>query len=56
MLPVWIQPIVIEPADLKNFWIPVLGMAGHHDRYAPNADPLECQARSHVLITKESMT
>jgi pimeloyl-ACP methyl ester carboxylesterase len=27
----WLQPVVIEPADLKNISIPVLVMAGDHD-------------------------
>jgi len=27
----WLQPIVIEPADLKKISIPVLVMAGDHD-------------------------
>jgi pimeloyl-ACP methyl ester carboxylesterase len=28
---VWLQPVVIEPADLKMISIPVLVMAGDHD-------------------------
>ncbi|MGA3040749.1 MAG: alpha/beta hydrolase [Bryobacteraceae bacterium] len=27
----WLQPVVIEPADLKKISIPVLVMAGDHD-------------------------
>lgn len=27
----WLQPVVIEPADLKTISIPVLVMAGDHD-------------------------
>jgi pimeloyl-ACP methyl ester carboxylesterase len=27
----WLQPVVIEPADLKKISVPVLVMAGDHD-------------------------
>ena len=36
----WLQPVVIEPADFKKIQIPVLVMAGDHD-FSPVEDNAE---------------
>ena len=59
----WLQPVVIEPADLKKISIPVLVMAGDHDftsveenaeifRDLPNGQLIIVPASNHGTFTK----
>jgi pimeloyl-ACP methyl ester carboxylesterase len=59
----WLQPVVIEPADLKKISIPVLVMAGDHDftsveenaeifRGLPNGQLIIVPASNHGTFNK----
>jgi pimeloyl-ACP methyl ester carboxylesterase len=59
----WLQPVVIEPADLKKISIPVLVMAGDHDftsveenaeifRDLPNGQLIIVSASNHGTFNK----
>jgi len=59
----WLQPVVIEPADLKKIAIPVLVMAGDHDfttveenaeifRDLPNGQLIIVPASNHGTLNK----
>jgi pimeloyl-ACP methyl ester carboxylesterase len=59
----WLQPVVIEPADLKKISIPVLVMAGDHDftsieenaeifRDLPNGQLIIVPASNHGTFSK----
>jgi len=59
----WLQPVVIEPADLKKIAIPVLVMAGDHDfttveenaeifRDLPNGQLIIVPASNHGTFNK----
>jgi len=52
----WIQPIVIEPADLKKISIPVLVMAGDHDftSIEENAEIYRSLPRGQLIIVPAS--
>jgi pimeloyl-ACP methyl ester carboxylesterase len=52
----WIQPIVIEPADLKKISIPVLVMAGDHDftSIEDNAEIYRGLPRGQLIIVPAS--
>jgi pimeloyl-ACP methyl ester carboxylesterase len=52
----WIQPIVIEPADLKTISIPVLVMAGDHDftSIEENAEIYRGLPRGQLIIVPAS--
>jgi pimeloyl-ACP methyl ester carboxylesterase len=52
----WIQPIVIEPADLKKIAIPVLVMAGDHDftSIEENAEIYRGLPRGQLIIVPAS--
>jgi pimeloyl-ACP methyl ester carboxylesterase len=52
----WLQPVVIEPADLKNISIPVLVMAGDHDftSLEENAEIFRDLPRGQLIIVPAS--
>lgn len=52
----WLQPIVIEPADLKKISIPVLVMAGDHDftSIEENAEIFRGLPRAQLMIVPAS--
>ncbi len=52
----WLQPVVIEPADLKNISIPVLVMAGDHDftSVEENAEIFRDLPRGQLIIVPAS--
>ncbi len=52
----WLQPIVIEPTDLKKITIPVLVMAGDHDftSIEENAEIFRALARGQLFIVPAS--
>ena len=52
----WLQPVVIEPADLKKISIPVLVMAGDHDFTAieENAEIFRDLPRGQLIIVPAS--
>jgi pimeloyl-ACP methyl ester carboxylesterase len=52
----WIQPIVIEPADLQKISIPVLVMAGDHDftTIEENAEIFRALPKGQLVIVPAS--
>ncbi|HYR14067.1 MAG TPA: alpha/beta hydrolase, partial [Mycobacterium sp.] len=52
----WLQPVVIEPADLKKISIPVLVMAGDHDftSVEENAEIFRDLPRGQLIIVPAS--